>query len=378
VTLRYSLTIGRIGGVRLRLHWSWLLVVALLMLTLAQFYRGWAGQVGALALAALAALLLSLSVVAHELAHAAAAHWLGLPVRGVTLFIFGGMTEVDEEALTPGRELLVAAAGPLANLALATAGTALGWRAGGTLAGAFGLHIAVANLLLALLNLLPAYPMDGGRVLRAALWYLSDDELFATSVAMSAGQIAGWALIGGGALYGLLASDLLIGATLMLIGYVLVRSARAGFGRYLVRRALRGIRAGDLMQRTYCAVAPDMRLDQFVGRYVLGQTEQDYPVLNQPDDDAPQPLLGLISARNLRRYRLDDWNRTRVQDAMTPASHVLRVAPDTPAGDAFRALVESGGELLPVIEGDALLGVLRRGDVVRYIQRHATRRAAGR
>jgi CBS-domain-containing membrane protein len=125
----------------------------------------------------------------------------------------------------------------------------------------------------------------------------------------------------------------------------------------------------DLMQRAFRAVAPDLPLDQFVGRYVLGQIDQGFPVLSRPEADAPQPLLGMITVRNLRRFQFKEWSLTHVGEAMTPMHRLRVLPPEMPAGEAFRTLLESGEEQLPVIDGATLLGVLRQRDLLGYIER---------
>jgi CBS domain-containing protein len=153
-----------------------------------------------------------------------------------------------------------------------------------------------------------------------------------------------------------------------LVGYFLTRSAAAGYRQLVLQRTLHGIAVADLMQRVYRAVAPELPLDQFVGRFVLGQTDQGFPVLRQPEHDEPQLLLGMMTLRDLRRFTFNEWALTRVGEAMTPAHRVPALTPEMAAREAFRTLLESGEEQLPVIEGGTLLGMLRRRDLVRYIQ----------
>ncbi len=136
----------------------------------------------------------------------------------------------------------------------------------------------------------------------------------------------------------------------------------------VLQRTLHGISVADLMQRVYRGVAPELPLDQFVGRYVLGQGDQGFPVLLEPEQDGPQRLLGMMTLRNLRRFAFKEWPRTHVSEAMTPVHQVRRLAPEMAAREAFRTLLESGEEQLPVIDGEALLGILRRRDLITYIQ----------
>src|SRR5439155_24159211 len=161
-----------------------------------------------------------------------------------------------------------------------------------------------------------------------------------------------------------------------LAGYSLTRSAATGYRQLVLQRILNGVSVADLMQRVYRAVTPEMPLDQFVGRYVLGHSEQGFPVLPQPDVEAPQPLLGMMTLRDLRRFTLNEWAFTHVGEAMTPAHRVRTLAPEMAAGEAFRTLMESGEEQLPVIDDDRLQGILRRRDLVQYVQMRMARHSA--
>jgi Zn-dependent protease len=365
---RHTLTVGRIATIPIRLHWSWLAMLLIVVGLLSHIYAGVAGGAGAWLMALTAALLLSVSVVLHELGHALVARRYRFTVRSITLFAIGGVAEIDAETTTPIQELLVAVAGPSVSLLLALVSALIWWRGPWIAAGLLALHLALTNGLMAVFNLLPGYPMDGGRVLRATLWYLTDEELPAARSASWAGRGCGWLLIVLAVCYAVSADDLIGSAWMGLVGYFLTRSATAGYRQLVLQRTLNGVSVADLMQRAYRAVAPSLPLDQFVGRYVLGHPEQGFPVLNQPDTDGPQPLLGMMTLRDLRRFTLKEWAFTHVGEAMTPIHRVQALAPETAAREAFRTLMESGEDQLPVIDGDALLGMLRRRDLVRYIQ----------
>jgi Zn-dependent protease len=332
-------------------------------------YASYAEAPGAWAMAAAAGVLLSASVLVHEFAHALVARRYGLAIGGVTLFALGGVAEIADAPSAPVRDLLIAIAGPLASLALGLLGAAIWWNAAMPAISVLALHLALTNAIMAVFNLLPGYPLDGGRVLWAVLSFLTDDELFAARAAALAGRICGWLLLACGLLYGLSTGDLLNGGWLLLVGYFLIRSASLSYRRFVVQRLLSGVSVSDLMQRAFRAVAPELPLDQFVGRYVLGQIDQCFPVLSRPDTDAPQPLLGMITVRNLRRFQFSEWALTHVGEAMTPMYRLRVLAPETPAGEAFRTLLESGEDQLAVTDGQALLGMLRRRDLLGYLER---------
>lgn len=359
--LRYSVTVGKISGIPIRFHWSWLVVLLLIIALLNVLYANFNS---ALIMAIAAGLLMCVSIVLHELGHALAARHFHMRVSAITLFALGGVAEIADEHPDPIRELLVAVAGPVVSLLLAAAFALLWW----WLPSPLALHLALTNGLMAVFNLLPGYPMDGGRVLRAVLWFLNDEELPAARVASLAGRVCGWVMIVSSVFYVLVTGDLFNGIWLGLVGYFLTRSATLGYRQLVLQRILSTVSVADLMQRAYRAVAPELPLDQFVGRYVLGHVDQGFPVLQRPDNDSPQPLLGMMTLRDLRRFTLNEWSFTHVGEAMTPAHRVRALAPQMPAGEAFRTLMESGEEELPVIDGNALQGILRRRDLVHYIQ----------
>jgi Zn-dependent protease len=307
-------------------------------------------------------------VVVHELGHALVAQHYRFTVRGITLFAVGGIAEIDAEQTTSFQELLLAVAGPVVSLLLALFSGLIWWRASAAALGLLALHLALTNGLMVVFNLLPSYPMDGGRILHAALWFLLDEELLAARIAALAGRACGCLFIALALSYAVVSGDIIGGVWMGLVGYFLVRSATAGYRRLIVQRTLKGVSVADLMQRAYCAVAPELPLDQFVRRYILGQTEQAFPVLHEPNTDAPQPLLGMMTLRDLRRFTLSEWAFTHVGEAMTPIQRIHALAPEMAAREAFRTLLESGEEQLPVIEDDALLGMLRQRDLVRYMQ----------
>jgi Zn-dependent protease len=367
-----ALRIGSIAGISIRLHWSWMAALVLIVASLSQLYTGSAG--GAWLMALTAALLLSVSVIMHELGHALVARGYGLSVHAITLFALGGVTEITEAPSEPVRDLLVAVAGPAISLLLAAIGALAWWGVKGSLA-LLALHLALTNAAMAIFNLLPGYPLDGGRVLQAVIAFLTDDDLSAARAAAWAGRACGWVLLSGGALYTLVTADLLNGLWMGMVGYFLSRNATGGYRQFVLRRMLSGVSVSDVMQRAYRAVAPELPLDQFVGRYVLGQIDQGFPVLQRPETDAPQPLLGMMTLRDLRRFQLSEWAFTHVGEAMTPLHRLPALAPGMPAGEAFRRLLESGEEQLPVIDGATLLGVLRRRDLVMYVERRAAVRS---
>lgn len=359
-----ALTIGRVAAIPIRLHWSWLVIFALLATVLRPVYARYACAGGRpcgvdLALAALMAALVGISVLLHELGHALVARRMRVPVHSITLFAFGGVAEVDAESPSPTAELAIAVAGPAVSLLIAAA-------------AALAVHLGAANLIMALFNLLPGYPMDGGRVLRATLWFLNDDLLPATRVTTQVGRACGW-LLGLGALaLAVAVREPLVAVWGALIGLFLYRTASASYRQLQIQMALRGVSVGDLMQRRLRTVSSELTLEQFVARYVLGQSETGFAVVEPLGDD--QRLVGMMTLRNLRRFTTGQWTTLRVEQAMTPAEQVPSLAPHTTALDALYALKDDPDGLMPVTEGELLVGLLSRRDMAVFVQVQLSRR----
>ncbi len=381
-----TLTLGRVAAIPIRLHWSWLLIFGLLVAAVRPAYAAYTcvelapcgPDVG---LAALLAALIGGSVLLHELGHALVATRLLVPVQSITLFAFGGVAEVDAEAPGPGAELAIAVAGPAVSLLIAGAAGLLWWLRGGPLFGdaltLLAAHLALANTIMALFNLLPGYPMDGGRVLRAALWFLNDELLPATRSAAQVGRACGILLGLGGLAVAVAAREPLVALWAAVVGFFLYRTATASYHQMLLQLALHGVSVADLMQRRLRTVTGILTLEQFVARYVLGQSETGFAVVEPSADPDEDPLLlGLITLRNLRRFTTAQWSERTVAEAMTPAAQVASLAPGTSAFDALYALNATPNGLLPVLEGPRLVGILRHRDMAVFVQVQLARKNA--
>ena len=362
---------GALAGVPLRVHWSWPLITFALVSMLAEVYAHEPDVVRPWLVAGVAALLLSASLLLHELAHALVARRLGMRVHGIAVFALGGVTEIGDERITAGRELAVALAGPAMSIALAVAASLAWWLGVGP--QALAAHLALANWALTLFNLLPGHPLDGGRALKAVIWFLTGEELPASRAAARAARGIGLVLVALGVGHALLSGDALNAAWMLVLGLFLCWGAMDGYRRLALQRTLRGVRAADLMRPAVRTVPPEMSLDEFVGRFMLGAPEAGFPVTDAPEDGAPQRLLGMMTLRDVRRYTLSHWASVAVGQAMTPAHRIRTLPHDTPAGEALRTLIESGEELLPVVDGDVLAGMLWRSDVLRFIQQRIAR-----
>ncbi len=364
---RFFFNMGHIAGVPLRVHWLVLPALLAVIVLLGPFYGS---LPGGYALAAVVALLLWLSLLLHEIGHVLVAQRCGMRVFRIMIYAPGGTTEIDDTHAAPWRELRVALAGPIVNLLLGLLAGLIWWGVADRVVQTVAMHLAAANIAVALFNLLPGHLLDGGRALRAVFWFLSDDELTAGRIAVWIARGTGWALLVLAVMYGLTRNDLPNAIWIGFLGFFIGNGATDGYRHVALRRALRDVRVADLMQRSYRSVAPDLRLDQFVGSYVLGQADFGIPVVSQTDPETPA-LLGMMTLRNLRRFATHQWPLTSVQQAMTPAERVVALTGDTTASDALHLLLEHEVEQLPVLNGSHLVGMVSRRDLARFIEQRA-------
>lgn len=359
-----SWQIATIRGIPIRLHWSLLLVFALLTVSLATAYLPGTepdlGTGAAWGLAILSSVLFFVSLLLHELGHSVVAMRAGLPVDNITLFIFGGVASIRDEAKSAETELRIAAAGPLVSLALAAL-FGLVWllvRSSDALAAA-AFWLAIINLVLALFNLLPGFPLDGGRVLRAIVWQVTGSQQRATEIALIAGQIVAFGLMGIGALLAL-SGNFANGAWLIFIGWFLQNAAASEAQGSTMRNALEGATVGQAMGPREPEVPSRMKLRQLVEEYVLARGERYFLVA---DDGIPR---GIVTLRDVTAVDRDRWDWTSAGDIMKPWATLSRVAPETPLLDAMKMMDEKQVAQLPVVEHDRPIGLITREEVIRF------------
>ena len=374
-------------GIPLRIHPGWLLTAVLVTLAVAnldardgQLPRSPWPYLGGFVVAA----VLFCSVLAHEVAHALVARRCGLTVRRVTIHIFGGTAEVDAEELRPRSEALVAAAGPAVNVALAAL-AGLGWLAlrglGGPVATGFQI-VAIANAALAVLTLLPGYPLDGGRVVRAALWYLNDDLLAATRWASFYGQLLGWCLVFGGAIL-LFRERLLWASSLALGGWFLRVEARRGYNEIVwqdLSRRTPSIHAAFLDPPR---IPADRSLDEAADDVLagMGARGDGGPGLVVDGAGVPIGVLGIDELRAVRRSR---WPATSAGSAMAPLPALLTVPLDQPLSRTLAQFGESRYSYALILgvggrreEDGPAVGIITPRRIVRYLAEGVRARPAG-
>ncbi|MGQ9475675.1 MAG: site-2 protease family protein [Actinomycetota bacterium] len=367
---RRGLHVATFRGIGIYLHWSWFAVFVLLFWVVTQFFRDnqASGPSSYLPAAFLTTILFFLSVLLHELAHSMVATRNGVPINRITLFVFGGVAQMGKEVTSPGVEFKMAVAGPLCSyvLCLLFGGLAYAAYALGLKTVSFGFTLlAAVNFGLGTFNLVPGFPLDGGRVLRSLLWHHWGDLERSTRAAARLGQGVGALLALGGA--GMLLLDLLhegydllfSGAWFILIGTFLIQAAAGSLHQARLRAALEGRRVEDVLRPGTPAVDLSTTLAEVYGVYLKRAPRATVPVLGQGK------LVAEVRLSDLRRVRSDRWEDTPVSEVAAPIRPGEACAPDRTLLEALALLERSGREFLWVVEGGRLLGVVLRSDLHR-------------
>ena len=382
--------IGRLFGIKVKLDWSWLFIFLLVSWNLTAAFSSVHPEWGmglAIAVAVVAAILFFLSVLAHEMAHSLAAIAQGLPVRSITLFLFGGVADIEREPPSPRVEFIMAIVGPITSVLLGFIFIALGTIGLASLGEALSepstvlsnlgpvntllLWLGPINLILGIFNMIPGFPLDGGRVLRSILWAGTDNLRTATRWASYAGQAIAWILIvmGVAMIFGaeipFFGSGLVSGIWLAFIGWFLNSAAQRSYQQVVIQDLLEDVPVERLMRRDPPLVAPDATLNTLVHEHVMGSDDHAFPVIDQ------ERLVGIVCLHDIREIDKSRWDEVRVAEVMTPADKLATVTPEEDAGEALNQLQQQGVRQLPVVSadsGDRLVGLLRRRDVLRWLQ----------
>jgi Zn-dependent protease len=366
-----SISLGRVAGIRIGINWSWLVAFALIAWSLADtvFPRQNEGLSDDtyLAMALVATVLFFASLLAHELGHALVARRQGMEIEGITLWLFGGVAQFRGMFPSAGAEFLIAVAGPIVSLAigigaLGAAMLPLPEAVDGVLA-----WLGFINLFLLLFNLLPALPLDGGRVLRSALWKSRGDFRWATRVAASIGRGFGYLFIGVGVAL-LVSASTVSGIWLAFLGWFLLGAASAEARFLAVRDALEGLRVRDLMVRDPATVPSSLPLGRFMDEVVWSRRFTTYPVV---DDGTP---VGLLPFRRVAQVPRRDWEERTVRDCMLLREEVCELDPEDSAVDALQELGQDAVGRGLVLDDDRLVGFLSVTDLVRALETGGLRR----
>lgn len=362
---QHTIPLGRIAGIPVGLDYSWFLIFILLTWMLATRYFPAEFPRWALSLYWLAgagtSILFFVSILLHELGHSAVALNYKVPVRRITLFIFGGVADIGGEPPSAKAELLIAIAGPAVSLALAALCYVLQTVTSG-IQPLFGVakYLAYINLALAAFNLIPGYPLDGGRVFRAAVWAVTGNLRRATMIAASVGRGFGFVLIFLGVLQ-MFAGDLIGGLWITFIGWFLESAAATQVTQVVYREVLAGHTVAQAMSSNCSAVATSLTLQQLIDQYILATGQRCF-LVNRGDR-----TVGLITLSNIKGLPRSEWARTAVEQAMLPIEKAMRVNPDTALSTAIQTMARAGVNQVPVVSGEKVVGMLRREDAVSFL-----------
>jgi Zn-dependent protease len=374
--MKSSLRFGKILGITIGVNYTWFIVFALVTLTLASGYfpvryPGWS-TAGYLAAGLLTSLLFFASVIFHELAHSVVAMAWGIPVKSITLFIFGGVASIEREPHRPLAEFLIAIAGPISSLVLAL-GFGIAWffgeMAGLALVSGLGFYLASINLSLAVFNMIPGFPLDGGRVFRSLVWAWTGNMNRATRWAATMGRvIAVLMIVGGGVLF--LTGNWSSGLWLAFIGWFLDNAASQSSRQAWLREALEGYTAGDFS--SVCQpVSSNTPLDWVVRDHVMAQGESCFLVTADTlasDSFEPQGVATLGQIQQVPRQR---WGWTPIRQIMTPWQSLKPAAPGEDAFSVLERMLAEGLSLLPVMDAGRFIGLVRRENLLRFAQSRA-------
>lgn len=363
--MKMNFELTRIWGIPIGLNFSWLIIFGLIMFSLATgfFPAALPGlpTFGITLVALTTTLLFFGSVLAHELGHAFVALRERIPVRGITLFIFGGVAQIEKEPESAGAEFRIAAAGPLVSFLLAGLFYVLSLLGAPEFLTVPAGYLARINLILGVFNLVPGFPLDGGRLLRALIWKLSGNPFRATRIASVSGQLVAAGFIGLG-IFNAFTSGLGSGIWLVFIGWFLMNAASSSLAYASVQQSLAGLKVAEVMRQEVPLVPSFLSLNNLVQQYVIGRGHRAMVV---GDGGAP---LGVITLNRISQIGRARWGITTTAQAMTPLQDLQTVTPETPLGEALELMTRQQVELLPVVAEGQVVGLVAQEDVLRLVE----------
>ncbi|MDM7999559.1 MAG: site-2 protease family protein [Dehalococcoidia bacterium] len=366
------MSIGRYFGIPVRLHWSWFIVFILVTWMLGAYYfpdsyPNWdrATQWG---IGAATSVLFFASVLAHELAHSRVAQAAGMTVKSITLFVFGGVSQIGQEPGRPSVEFRMAIAGPGTSLLLGAAFWGIFFATRHSVEPLSGLAywLGYINISLVAFNLIPGFPLDGGRVLRSILWWRSGNVRSATRTASDIGRGVGFLFIFGGiALIFLNRSYWLSGIWLALIGWFLDNAAVGSYRQVALQDMLQGHTVSEVMSRDCQVISPSTTVEQTVNDYILKLGSRCLPVVEDGH------TLGIVTLNNVKSMARELWPIRTVREAMMPLDKAKSVGPNDGLSKAMQLLNDEDLNQLPVMEGNSIVGMVGRDNLLSFIHARA-------
>ncbi len=368
--LRGGIPIGRAFGIQLRLHYSWFFILILVTWALAAAYfpsefPNWSLSVR-IGAGLITSVLFFGSVLVHELMHSIVSQRQGIPVQSITLFIFGGVSQITSEPKKPADEFRMAIVGPLSSLIIGGVLLAIYFqlRSVDTFAAQFVTGIVYwlgyINLLLGGFNLIPGFPLDGGRVLRSLIWWRSRNLTRATRIASNVGRVVGFVFIFVG-IYLIFTGNWLNGIWLALIGWFLESAAVGSYQQLLMQEMLKGHVASEVMSGDCVVVPPDMTIEHLVNGNILTSGRRCFPV------GSGSEIVGLMTLHNVKEVPREQWITETVKEAMTPFDELKWVRPDEELSSVLRILTENNINQVPVVQDDKIIGMVSRENLLSFV-----------
>ena len=372
--MKAHIKLGRIFGVAVGLHYSWIIIALLVTLSLrSQFavdHPNW--DVSTIwAIAIITGLLFFVSILLHELSHAAVAKLRGIPVRAITLFALGGVAQIEKDAADAKSEFWMGIIGPITSIAIGLVclvlASLLGWNfptESNTPPAAMFMWLGYINIALAIFNLVPGFPLDGGRVLRAVIWWVTGDANRSTRIAAGVGQVValGFILMGiwrffSGAGFG--------GLWIAFIGWFLLEAARASGAQVEITERLTGVKVGDVMAQQFPVVDANSNLQTFVQDHLLPTGHRCFVVLEQGTP------AGIITPHEVKAIDRARWPYTTVGDVMRSLESLRTMSPERPVAEALEMMGREDVNQMPVVQEGKLTGIISRGHILRVLQTRA-------
>jgi Zn-dependent protease/predicted transcriptional regulator len=372
--MRAQIKLGRIFGIEIGLHYSWIIIALLITFSLAGHFRehnsAW-GEGVIWATSVVTALLFFTTIIVHELSHATVAQARGLPVRSITLFALGGVAEIEKDAPDAKTEFWMGIVGPITSLQIGVicllVSLAFGWRPDGFPATpllAMLVWLGYINIMLGIFNLVPGFPLDGGRVLRAIVWWITGDATRATSIAARLGQIVAFGFIMLG-IFRFFSGAGIDGLWIAFIGWFLLSASRENYAQVAISDTLRGVKVRDVMTQQYPTVDSRTNLQILVDEYFL-RTGRRCLFVTQNEQ-----VVGLITPHEVREIERRRWPYTTVEEVMKPLNQLHTITPESSILKALETMGPDNLNQLPVVQNDAFEGVISRAQIVQLLKTRA-------
>lgn len=366
---RSSIKLFKVFGIEIRLDYSWFIIFALFAYYFGfdYFPRVLSGlNEGLLALITIITVILFFtSVLIHEMSHSLVARRRGTSVKRITLFIFGGMAEIEKEPETPYSEFVMAIAGPTASFVM------------GIIFGVIWIltvniapirepvkYLAVINIVLGVFNMLPGYPLDGGRVLRSIVWRVTGNLERSTFIASTVGRVIGFMIIAVGVFF-ILTGNFLNGVWLAFIGWFLQSSAQRGYRQLIFETSIKGIKVGDVMNENIVNVTKDITIQDLVDDYFMKYRFGRFPVI---EDEKTQRFIGVISLHDIKGVSKEEWAEVKIGDVVKTVSEIEKVNMSMEISDAIKKMGKNNLGHLVIMSGSRLRGIITKSDVMRFIK----------